>query len=99
MLLSNALNAAGLILDIIGFFILFVLAFPAVMRRDFVTSDRAGIDGVQVESRHVEQLMDPEKANLLRQQRRRRQMFCYVGAGTMILLGYLLQLVALFVSQ
>lgn len=98
MLLSHAFNATGLILDIMGFFILFVLAFPAVMRRDFVTSDRVGIDGVQVESRHVEQLMDPEKANLLRQQRRRRQMFCYAAAGTMILLGYLLQLVALFVA-
>ena len=47
MHLSEILNAAGLALDIVGFSILFGLAIPALMRRNFVTSDRVGIDGVE----------------------------------------------------
>ena len=97
MLLSQIFNATGLALDIIGFLILFVLAFPAVMRRNFVTSNRGDLDGVRVDSGQVERLMDPQSAKLLEQQRRQRQTCCYFAGGLAVLVGFALQLVALFV--
>ena len=91
------LNATGLALDIIGFSILFVLALPAVMRRDFVTADRVDLDGVRVESGQVDRLMDPRSTLLLEQQRRQRQTVCYFAGGLAVLIGFALQLGAVFV--
>ena len=97
MILSEIFNATGLALDIIGFFILFVLAYPAVMRRDFVTSDRVGLDGVRGDSGQAERLMVPESAQLIEQRRRQRQTISYWAGGSAVLVGFLLQFVALFV--
>lgn len=96
MLLSQTFNVIGLALDIFGFLILFVLALPAVMNRNFVSSDRVGLDSVQMNSDQVEQLMDPKNASLLEQRRRRRQARSYWAGGLMVLFGFTLQLVALF---
>ena len=65
MLLSQIFNATGLALDIIGFTILFALALPAVMRRNFVSSDRVDPDGVRVNSDQAARLLDPESAKRL----------------------------------
>ena len=97
MLLSQIFNTTGLALDIIGFFILFVLAFPAVMRRSFVTSDRVHLDGVRVDSGQVERLIDPQSAKLHEQRQRQRQTCYYVAGGLTVLVGFALQLGALFV--
>ena len=97
MLVSQIFNATGLALDIIGFSVLFVLAFPAVMRRSFVTSDRLDLDGVRVDSGQVEQLMDPQIAKLHEQRRRQRQTCCYFAGGLSVVVGFVLQFVALFV--
>lgn len=97
MLYSEILNAFGLALDIIGFSILFALAFPALMRRDFVTSDRVGLDGVAEDPGQAERLMDPQPAQLLEQRRRRRQALGYWAGGLAVLFGFALQFAALFV--
>ena len=97
MLLSEILNAFGLALDIIGFLILFRLAFPALMRREFVASDRVGLDGVSVDSGHVERLMDPRRAERLAQRRSQRQDVGYLAGGSAVLIGFALQFAALFV--
>ena len=97
MLLSQMLNVIGLALDIIGFSILFVLAAPAIMRRNFVTSDRVGLDGVRGDSDQAERLMDPEGTELLEQRRRQRQTCFYFAGGISVLAGFGLQLGALFV--
>ena len=97
VLLSETLNAIGLALDIIGFLILFLLAFPALMRRDFVASDRVDLDGVGVDAGQVERLMDPESAKRQEQRRRRRQTLCYWAGGSAVLIGFALQFAALFV--
>ena len=98
MLLSEILNATGLALDFFGFSILFTLAFPAFMRRDFVASDRIGVDGVSMEPGQVEKLMDPESAKRQEQRRRRRQTCCYWAGGSAVLIGFALQFAALFVQ-
>jgi len=98
MLLSEILGATGLALDIIGFSILFALAIPAVMRRNFVASDRVGIDGVSVDSGQSERLMDPQGAKLLERRRRQRQTIFYWAGGSAVLVGFTLQFVAVFVS-
>ena len=59
MPLSLIFNATGLALDIIGFSVLFGLAIPAVMRRNFVSSDRVGLDSVEVDSGQVERFTAP----------------------------------------
>lgn len=97
MLLSEIFNGTGLALDIVGFLILFRLAFPALMRRDFVTSDRVGLDGVEMASGQIEQLIDPRSADLLEQRRRQRQKFGYLAGGSAVLIGFALQFAALFV--
>ena len=98
MLLSEILSAIGLALDIVGFLILFALAIPALMRRNFVASDRVSLDGVGVDPGHVERsLMDPKGAKLLEQRRRQRQTWCYWAGGSAVLVGFALQFVALFV--
>ena len=90
-------HATGLGLDIFGFLVLFALAFPALMRRDFVTSDRVGLDGVSVDSGQVGRLMDPPSAGPPEQRRRRRQTCYYWAAGLAVLIGFALQFAALFV--
>lgn len=97
MLLSDIFNGAGLALDIVGFLILFTLAFPALMRRDFVASDRVGLDGVAVDSGESERFMDPQRTKLLEQRRRRRQTFGYWVGGLGVLVGFALQFASLFV--
>ena len=97
MPLSEMLNAIGLALDIIGFFTLFVLAFPAVMRRNFVASDRVDVDGVRGDSGQAERLMDPRRAKLRDQRQRRQQTHFYWAGGLAVLVGFVLQFVALFV--
>ena len=95
--MSLAFDVTGLALDIVGLSILFVLAFPAVMRRDFVTSDRVDLDGVRVDSGQSERLMDPQRVTLLEQRRRQRQTLCYWAGGLSVLVGFVLQFGALFV--
>ena len=90
-------NAAGLALDLIGFFILFVLAVPALMRRSFVASDRVGLDGIEVDLGEVERFMDPRGAKLLEERRHRWQTRWYFAGGSAVLVGFALQLAALFV--
>ena len=98
MPLSEILNAFGLALDIIGFSILFWLAIPALMRRNFVAADRVGIDGVEMEPGQVERsLMDPKGTKLRDRRRRRRETCSYWAGGSAVLLGFALQLVAVFV--
>lgn len=96
MLVSEILNGTGLALDIIGFLILFILAFPALMRRDFVASKRVGLDGVAIDPSLAERLMDPQREKLLEQRRRRRQTCCYWAGGSAVLVGFALQFAALF---
>ena len=67
------------------------------MSRNFVTSDRADIDGVRADSGQVARLMDPQRARLLEQRRSQRQARCYVTGGLTVVVGFILQLVALFV--
>lgn len=97
MLLSEILNAFGLALDFIGFSILFALAIPALMRRNFVASDRVGLDGVAVDPDETERLMDPQSATLRDRRRRRREACCYWAGGSAVLVGFALQFVAVFV--
>ena len=97
MPLSEMLNATGLALDIIGFFTLFVLAFPAVMRRNFVASERVDIDGVRGDSGQAERFIDPQRAKLSEQRRRQQQTRFYWAGGLAVLVGFVLQFVALFV--
>ena len=97
MLCSEILGAFGLALDFIGFSILFALAIPVLVRRDFVTSERVGLDGVEVDAGQTERLMDPEGAELLDQRRRRRQTCCYWAGGSAVLAGFALQFFALCV--
>ena len=97
MLISRIFNATGPTLDIIGFSVLFVLALPAVMRRSFVTTDRVDLDGVRVDSDQVERLMNPKSTRLHEQQRRQLQIYCYFVGGLSVVVGFLLQFVALFV--
>ena len=96
MLLSEILNGIGLALDIIGFSILFTLAIPALVRRNFVASDRVGLDGVAVDPGEAERLMDPRRAKLLDQRRRRRENRCYWAGGSSVVVGFALQFAALF---
>ena len=77
MLLSQALNAFGLVLDIAGFTILFALARPAVMRRNFVTSDRVGLDGVEPDFSAFEQLGNRLEARRREEKRGKRQTLWY----------------------
>lgn len=98
MHLSELLNTIGLALDIIGFFTLFVLAVPAVMRRNFVTSDRVDLDGVRGDSGQAERLMDPQGAKRRERRRRQRQTWWYFAGGVAVLIGFGLQLGALFVT-
>ena len=97
MLLSQVLNTIGLSLDIIGFSIIFVLAVPAVMRRIFVTSDQVGLDGIRGDSGQAERLMDPQGAKRRERRRRQRQTCWYFAGGLTVLIGFGLQLGALFV--
>ena len=97
MLISQIFNATGLALDIIGFSVLFVLALPAVMRRSFVTTDRVDLDGVRVDSGRVERLMNPQSAKLHEQRRRQRLICCYFAGGLSVVVGFVLQFVALLV--
>ena len=100
MLLSqmpHILTGVGLALDIIGFSILFFLAIPALMRRNFVATDRVGLDGANVDSDHGKRLMDPERAELLGQRRQRQQTCWYWAGGLAVLAGFILQLIALLV--
>ena len=97
MLLSEILNATGLALDNIGFLILFTLAFPALMRRDFVAADRVGLDGVAVDPGQAERLMDPQRAKMLHRRRRQRQTCSYWVGGSAVVFGFALQFAALFV--
>ena len=98
MPLSEILNVFGLLLDIIGFFVFFGLALPAVMRRDFVTSDRVDLDGVGTDSDQSARLMNPQRASLLDQRRRQRQTWLYYAAGLTVLFGFVLQIIASFVA-
>ena len=98
MLLSQIFNVIGLALDIIGFSILFVLALPVFMRRNFVTSDRVDLDGIRMDQEdQVERIMDRPRAKLLDQRRRQRQTCWYYVGGLTVLVGFALQIVALFV--
>ena len=98
MLLSQALNAFGVVLDIAGFTILFALALPAVMRRNFVTSDRVGLDGVEPDFSAFEQFGSRLEARRREEKRGKRQTLWYCTGGLMVLVGFTLQLIALFVS-
>ena len=97
MLSSQALNAVGLGLDIVGFFIVFVTALPVVMRRNFVTSDRVDVDGVRPDSSLFLRLQSPGEADRLAQQRKKRETVTYITGGVLVMVGFMLQLVALFV--
>ena len=97
MLSSQTLNAFGLALDIIGFSLLFALAIPALMRRNFVTTDRVGLDGVLANSDHAQRLMAPRDAKALERRQRRRQTCLHWVGGLTVLVGFALQLAALFV--
>lgn len=94
MLSSQTLNAIGLALDIAGFSLLFVLAIPALTRRNFVTSDRVGLDGVQPDPDHAQRVMAPRDARALEQRRRRRQACLHWIGGLTVLAGFALQLAA-----
>ena len=97
VLSSQVLNAVGLALDIVGFSIVFALALPAVMRRNFVASDRVDLDGVWPDSGQIARLQNPERAKRLEQRRNRRQTAWYFTGGVTVVVGFALQLVALFV--
>ena len=98
MFTSQVVNVVGLFLDIVGFLILFYLAYPAVMRRDFVRSDRVGLDGVQPDDHLLVQLNDPEGAERRRRRRSRWQAVGYAIAGGAIVVGFALQIAATFIS-
>ena len=97
MLYSEIFNAVGLALDIVGFFILFLLALPVVMRRNFVSSDRVDVDGIRADSGEIARFMDPEGADRLERRRRQRQTYWYFTGGSAVVVGFALQLVAVFV--
>ena len=97
MLLSEILNAFGLALDFFGFLILFALAIPALTRKNFVSSDRVGLDGVDMDPGQAERLLDPHKAQLLVQRRRQRDTCFYWVGGSAVLVGFALQFVAVLV--
>ena len=97
MHLSQILSGTGLALDIVGFSILFALAIPALVRKNFVPSDRVGLDGVEGDPGQAERLMDPGSAKRLEQRRRQRQSWCYWAGGWAVLIGFALQFTAMFV--
>ena len=97
LLSSQVLNTIGLGLDIIGFSVLFALAFPAVMRRNFVTADRVDLDGVRTDSRQIARFMNPDGAKRAERRRNRLQTTGYVAGGILVVVGFILQLVASFV--
>lgn len=94
MLSLYDLNAIGLALDVIGFAILFVLALPAVMRRNFVASEQVDVDGVRLDSDQIARLENPERAKRLERRRQKRQMAGYVTGGLMVIVGFTLQFFA-----
>ena len=98
MLCAQTLNTIGLGLDVIGFSVLFCLAYPVVMRRDFVTSDRVGIDGIDdLSARGIERLIDPEGTERRDNRRMISQKWLYIFGGVSVVIGFLLQILALFV--
>lgn len=97
VLSSQVLNTVGLALDIVGFGIVFALALPVVMRRNFVATGRVGIDGVEPDSGQVERVMNPERAERREERRNRQQTAWYIAGGAAVATGFALQIVALFV--
>ena len=98
MLCSQLLNTVGLALDIVGFSILAFLAFPALMRKDFVSETRVRLDGVEVDAfSEFERLNDPVGTEQRRKQRQRRLTCAYILGGVFVVLGFLLQIVAIYV--
>ena len=97
MIPSELLNAIGLTLDAVGFAVLFYVAFPVFMRRDFVATDRLDIEGVRPDKDQFARLADPQGAERLRQRRNRRQTAAYVTGGTAVVVGFLLQIAASFI--
>lgn len=99
MLCSDLLNTLGLALDIIGFLILLGLAFPAVMRKDFLTHDKFGLDGLELDStEEADQLINPDETVKRRAKRRTIQTCCYIIGGIAVVVGFVLQIVALYVT-
>lgn len=82
----------------VGFGIVFVLAVPAVMRKNFAAADRIGIDRVRSDTRQIERLLNPEKAKRLEQRHNRRQAVWYIIGGAMFAIAFAPQVVALFVQ-
>lgn len=97
MLTSQLLDTVGLAFDIVGFTILFLLAYPAVMRRDFVTADQLGMDGPDLDpTREMQRLLDPDGKKLRDARYRTLTTTFYIVGGSLIVLGFGLQIGALY---
>lgn len=86
------LDAIGLVLDVFGFAVLFMLARPALMRRDFVGAERVAFgSGVTPSHEDLEHLGKPEEAAEVRKRRRGWQTTGYYVGGIAVVLGFALQ--------
>lgn len=94
----HSLDAVGLMLDMLGFLIIFVVAMPALMRKNFVPADRVGLDGVRPDRDAVLAIGDAEGRQRRARRRRRWETAWFVGGGSLVLVGFGLQAVAAFVA-
>ena len=98
MLDSQVFNTLGLALDIIGFLILIYFAYPTVMRKDFVATERLGLDGPEVdEIAEFERLNNPNKTEQRLNRRQVLQTSWYIFGAIAIVVGFALQIIALYV--
>ena len=68
------------------------------MSRNFVASERVGVDGVEMDYSATARYLDPVGAKERDQRRQRRLTLLYVTGGALVLGGFLLQFVASIVS-